>query len=242
MPNDHKRPLKKGLESHHRAELKVRRRVNGAAFSRGSGVWVGPRLLAACLLLTTAGLLRTFGGEDSAPGAGVGCPGLKDTTVLIIRHAEKPASGRELNAQGRLRAQAYAQYFKGFRIGSRASEPDYLMAAADSEGSERPRLTLEPLSLALGKKLDLRFKAKEDEKLAAELCSKPHGKCILICWHHGKIPALARDLGADPRKLLPDGAWPEREFSWILELRYDAEGRLIPQSTERLPGMPPPRT
>jgi phosphohistidine phosphatase SixA len=190
------------------------------------------------LLLAGGAPSRAFGdGTDAKQTADPGCSGLKDATVLIIRHAEKPEAGRDLTAKGRERAEAYAKYFRELKIDSKPVALDYLVATADSASSERPRLTLEPLSKALGMKLDLRFKAKEDAKLAAELRAKPHGKNILICWHHGKIPDLAKALGADPAKLLPNGTWPDAEFGWILVLRYDGDGRLLPEQTKRINGV-----
>ena len=108
------------------------------------------------------------------------------------------------------------------------------MAAADSSNSHRPRLTLEPLSQSLGLPLDIRYKNKESDQLAAELQSRPHGRHILICWHHGQIPALLQALGADPAKLLPGGKWPDDVFSWVIQLRYDEQGRLIFGETKRV--------
>jgi hypothetical protein len=191
-----------------------------------------------CLLLAGGAPWQTFGdGAAEARSADPGCGGLKDATVLIIRHAEKPDVGSELTAKGQQRAEEYAKYFRELKIDSRPVEPDYLAAAADSAASKRPRLTLEPLGKALGMTLDLRFKAKEDAKLAAELCAKPHGRNILICWHHGKIPDLVKALGADPAKILPNGTWPDGEFGWVLVLRYDGDGRLIPDQTKRINGL-----
>jgi hypothetical protein len=199
---------------------------------------MGPVRWAAVLCLLLGGApWRTFGdGTAVAQMADPGCGGLKDATVLIIRHAERPTVGSDLTAKGQQRAETYAKYFRELKIDSKVVEPDFLVAAADSAASQRPRLTLEPLSKALGMKLDLQFKAKEDAKLAAELCAKPHGKNILICWHHGKIPDLVKALGADPAKLMPNGTWPDEEFGWILVLRYDGDGRLIPDQTKRLNG------
>lgn len=159
---------------------------------------------------------------------------LSDVTILIIRHAEKPDSGFELSPTGTNRAEAYAKYFKGFTLDSRPSTPDYLFATADSAGSHRPRLTLEPLSKALGLRIDNRFKNKDFNSLVQDIRSKYHGKCILIAWHHGEIPALATALGADAAKLLPSGAWPTQTFNWVLELRYDHAGHLMPAETKRI--------
>jgi hypothetical protein len=164
----------------------------------------------------------------------LGSEALKNTSILIIRHAEKPASGRELTPTGQQRAEAYAQYFKNLTLDSQPSRPDCLIAAADSNNSQRPRLTLEPLSKALGMPLNLAFNDKQSQELVQELQSKPHGKVILICWRHGRIPTLVKQLGADPDKLIPGGKWPDDEYGWLLQLSYDQEGRLIPAKTKRL--------
>ena len=69
----------------------------------------GPRAaLIGFLVLSTpiqpqAGETGAFGGEA-----------LKNATILIIRHAEKPATGPELTPTGNQRAAAYAQYFHEF--------------------------------------------------------------------------------------------------------------------------------
>jgi broad specificity phosphatase PhoE len=155
-------------------------------------------------------------------------PGLRDATVLIIRHAEKPESGFELSPAGRKRAEAYTSYFRTNAFGGKSLKLDYLIATADSKNSHRPRLTIEPLGKALSLNVDSRFKNKQFQEMADDLKAKEHGKNILICWHHGEIPNLLQALGADPAKLLPEGKWPTEEFASVIELRFDPEGRLIP--------------
>jgi broad specificity phosphatase PhoE len=154
---------------------------------------------------------------------------LKSATILIIRHAEKPESGSGLSALGEMRAKAYVNYFKNF-----TNTPDglplkinYIFAAADSKASHRPRLTIEPTSRALGLAVDSRFKDKDFQKLANEIRARSHGQAILIAWHHGEIPALVRALGADPETVIPKAKWPDDVFGWAIELRYDADGRLV---------------
>lgn len=159
---------------------------------------------------------------------------LSDATILIIRHAEKPVVGPGLSAQGEVRARAYAHYFENYRLDSQPLLLDYLVAADDSEHSQRSRLTLEPLGQAIGLKPDLRFQARQPWELASELRSRSHGKTILICWHHREIPDLLRALGADPNRLLPQGEWPAQQFGWVLQLRYDHDGRLGRGSTKRI--------
>jgi hypothetical protein len=160
--------------------------------------------------------------------------GLKDAVVLVIRHAEKQESGEDLSPAGYQRAEAYVKYFGEFQVEGKPLKLDSLFASADSKSSRRPRVTLEPLSRALHLSIDTRFKDKQPELLADELKSKPHGKAILICWHHGKIPELIRALGGDPGALLPNGQWPEAEFGWVIELRYDGEGQLRPEQCRRI--------
>jgi hypothetical protein len=183
-----------------------------------------------------AGLFAVF--LFAAAGAGLAkdqaSDALRDAVILIIRHAEKPGEGRELSPPGEQRAAAYVQYFTNYTIDSKPLNLDCLIAAADSANSRRPRLTLEPLSKRLGLKIALPFKDKQYEEMAHDLQTTPHGKRILICWHHGKIPELAQALGADPGKLLPGGKWPDDEFGWVLELRYDHDGHLIPEQTKRI--------
>ena len=160
-------------------------------------------------------------------------PALRDTTIFIIRHAEKPKEGAALTPEGEKRALGYVEYFTNLKVKKQPVKVEHLFAAADSKNSARPRLTLDPLSRALNLPLDLRFEADDVKALAEELRTKDHGKCIVICWHHGPIPELLKELGVDPAQLLPDGEWPDNIFNWIIELRYDAEGKLIPKHSQR---------
>jgi hypothetical protein len=159
--------------------------------------------------------------------------GLADATVLIIRHAEKPDSGTGLSPAGEARAQAYVGYFQHLTLNGVAFRPDTLMATADSKNSARERLTLEPLSRALGIPIDLRFGNKDLAGLVHVLTSEAHGKSVLIAWHHGTLPQIIEALGGDPHAVLPDGYWPDNVFDAVVVLRYDHSGKFIPGS-ERL--------
>ncbi len=180
----------------------------------------------AALALSILTVCRTAPAEDA--------PGLKDAVVLVIRHGEKPESGNELSAEGVERAKAYVHYFETFQVDGKPLKLDGLFATHDSKNSSRPRLTLEPLGHALNLPVNCNFKNKEPETLAHELQSTPHGTNILICWHHEKIPDLLRDLGADPGTLLPGGEWPAHVYGWVIELRYDHQGRLEPAECKRI--------
>src|SRR3712207_3106003 len=73
--------------------------------------------------------------------------GVAPATVLLLRHAEKPADKRDphLSEAGRARAARLAAY-----IPETFGKPDALIVAADKPSSFRPRQTLEPLAAATG--------------------------------------------------------------------------------------------
>ena len=152
---------------------------------------------------------------------------LKSSVIIIIRHAEKPDVGDGLAPAGDARANAYVDYFKHFSVNSNAIHFDYLFAAKNTQESSRPKLTIKPLSKALGLEINTDFKDGEYAKLAEELhAGRYNNKNILVCWHHGMIPKLLDTLGADPHKLLPNGKWPEDAFGWVVCLEYDQKGAL----------------
>ena len=151
-------------------------------------------------------------------------PALAGTTILIVRHAEKPDSGPQLAPAGVQRAQAYATYFKGFAFDGKHLTPNYIYAAADSKSSDRPRLTCTPTANALNLQIDTRFADKQFAALANDLESTPHGKVVLICWHHGEIPSLVRALGVDPSTVFPAPKWPGDVFGWVVAIHYDKKG------------------
>ena len=159
-----------------------------------------------------------------------------NTTILIIRHAEKPepeSGDPGLSSAGQARAQAYRAYFKKYIFNSQPTKLDYLFAAADRHKSHRPRLTLEPLAQELGLTINSDYKYDDPEKLAAAILKKAKydDSRILICWEHKEMPNLIRALGVDPAKLLPQSIWPENIFGWTLQIAYDANGNLIPALT-----------
>jgi broad specificity phosphatase PhoE len=160
--------------------------------------------------------------------------GPKNSVVLIIRHAEDPANGHGLSPRGKERAEAYENYFQNFTVDGKRREPEAVLVAADSKQSHRPRLTVEPFAKAAKLPIDNRFANKQPADLAAELRANLQGKVILICWHHGQIPALLRALGAAPETLLPNGKWPKTVYDWVIMASFDENGRLIPASTRRI--------
>jgi len=168
----------------------------------------------------------------------------KTTNILMIRQGEKPDSGKGLTVSGQERAQAYVIYFQNHTVQSSQnaspSSPiklNYLFAAEDSSSSDRPELTIVPLSTAIGLSIDAKHKDKDYQKLADDILlnSKYDNSNILICWHHGEILDLAAALGVVANKL-PSGAnwpthWPGGEYGWLLQLCYDGNGSIIDLQT-----------
>jgi hypothetical protein len=77
--------------------------------------------------------------------------------------------------------------------------------------------TIAPLSQALGLAISHEIDDKDFAPLAAELLSgKYAGKVVLVAWHHGSLPGLARALGAVP----PYDSWPETQFDRVWRIDY----------------------
>ncbi len=136
--------------------------------------------------------------------------------VMIIRHAEKTgeANDSDLSKKGYERADALATVFP-----AHFPRPDFLIAAKRSKNSNRSVETITPLSKALHEEIESKFKDKEFSELAHELLTNPKyaGKTVLIAWHHGKLPELAKALGA---KDVPD-KWSDEVFNRVWELTFE---------------------
>ncbi|HYV98275.1 MAG TPA: phosphoglycerate mutase family protein [Gemmatimonadaceae bacterium] len=145
--------------------------------------------------------------------------------VLIIRHAEKPSDNNMsgLSPEGVARAKALARLFEsGPGRQNPLPKPDFVFAAKNSKVSHRSVETAKPLASALGVPVDSTFDDAQVEKLVSEL-SRPKydGKTVLVVWHQGSIPALARALGSDDA---PKG-WSDAIFDRVWEISYTASGK-----------------
>jgi broad specificity phosphatase PhoE len=142
--------------------------------------------------------------------------------ILVMRHAEKPDDDTDphLSPAGQARAEKLASY-----IPKTFGKPDFIFAAADSNKSERPRETVEPLSKATGIPIHDKIADKDYADLANELLTKQDlsGKQIIVCWHHEHIPKLMQALGAKAGDY-PD-PWDGKIFNLILKLDFPASGK-----------------
>ena len=148
----------------------------------------------------------------------VAADGALPKQVLIIRHAEKTGLKTDihLNPRGYQRAAALPRLFP-----SRFDTPQALFATHRSAHSNRPVETITPLAQALHLGIDDRFGEDDHKALAKTILSGAsyRGETILVCWHHGRIPALAAALGVKH----PPSPWPDGQYDRVWQIQYSGE-------------------
>jgi hypothetical protein len=147
-------------------------------------------------------------------------------TIMIIRHAEKPSSGKPhgvtedgttdkhaLTVTGWVRAGALAELFGSTRNGPPAGllRPDAVYAGlgGDSQGL-RPAQTVVPLAARLNLPVVTKFGRGEEQALATELNARTGAS--LVCWEHESISDIVKHLGSvDP---VPP-SWPGDRYDMV---------------------------
>ena len=150
--------------------------------------------------------------------------------VIIIRHAEKPDAGNELNLTGFERSSALVPFFQGSPPSANTSVPGNPFVSQfgpptviisqkpkKSTSSIRPEQTVMPLAHGLGLSIKQPFTRDETAALANLLLTSPkfNGKVVLVSWAHQAITALCADLGASNPP-----ATPEDRFDLIYRITY----------------------
>jgi hypothetical protein len=101
----------------------------------------------------------------------------------------------------------------------RFATPNFIFATEISKQSKRPVETVTPLSIALAEPINDRFTdaAADIKKMTNAILNEAAftGKVVLICWHHGKIPDIAKALGiARPPK------WDGKIFDRVWQITF----------------------
>jgi hypothetical protein len=150
--------------------------------------------------------------------------------------------GRHLSVQGSARAAALPSLFAvadpqlscelhhkenefvgGYRPiplkgkGGRFIPPNYIFATEKSKQSNRPVETVSPLAIALTLPINDGLTDKEPDitKMVNAILNDYPGKIILVCWHHGKIPDIAKALGVKkPPK------WDGKVFDRVWQITF----------------------
>lgn len=106
---------------------------------------------------------------------------------------------------------------------ARFSAPNFIFATQRSKNSNRPIETVTPLTTALN--LHINDGHEDTDEEIREMTNAIlndfafAGKIVLICWHHGKIPAIAKALRvAKPPK------WDAKVFDRVWQITY-AKGK-----------------
>ena len=159
-------------------------------------------------------------------------------TILVIRHAEKPAGDADpgLSPAGRKRADALPGLFTR---PDPFPTPDFVIAAARSKHSNRSAETVAPLAKALKIEVNAEFGDDDFARLAAALLADPRygGKTVLVCWHHGNIPELLQALGVGPKPRKVDDAVFDRVWVVTFDARGKAKLAVRPQALLPTDGM-----
>ena len=101
----------------------------------------------------------------------------------------------------------------------RFATPNFIFATQNSKHSKRPIETVTPLAIALNLPLNDGFADTDAEiaEMANAILNEFAfaGKVVLICWHHGKIPAVAKALGVSkPPK------WDGKVFDRVWQITF----------------------
>ena len=97
--------------------------------------------------------------------------------------------------------------------------PNFIFATEPSKHSNRPVETVTPSAIALNLFINDRFENTDVDikKMTNAVLNDPAftGKIVLICWHHGQIPDVAKALGvAKPPK------WDGKVFDRVWQITF----------------------
>ena len=170
---------------------------------------------AITMLALTASLALVMNTEESEM-AGQG------RTIIVLRHAEKEAgTDPVLTERGLKRAQEVA-----LLLGKCGA------TALISSEFKRTRLTLEPLAMALERKVET-IPAADTKQLVERCRTAADGSTLVICGHSNTVPALLKALGAEPSRLDAAAMIPDAEFGRLYILHLPpANATLTPMLTE----------
>ena len=122
--------------------------------------------------------------------------------------------------------------------GARFPTPQHLGAAQASKNSNRPAQTITPVAQALGLKIHAKHPVNDYAAVASDILKKHAGEIVLICWHHGKIPALALALGVPRQQVIQalGGAtkWPGSVFDWVWSIDWKSGSANLTVANQQL--------
>ena len=104
--------------------------------------------------------------------------------------------------------------------------PKFLFATLPDSSSHRPLETITPIGQALGVTPETPFDNNDYDKLAKEILKNP-GKyanhVVLIGWHHGKAPDLAKSFGVSAQQLQGWYPWNPLFFDLVFMITWSGD-------------------
>ncbi len=142
--------------------------------------------------------------------------------VVIIRHAEKPAVGRELSETGWERARSLPIFFKNNSIVAAYGDPVaiYGFSPQSNDGSIRGIQTVSFLAEQLRLTVNGNYTKTEYAKMVKKIMSNKdfEGKTVVICWQHSFLVRLALEFGA--KDLVPT-EWDDAIYNRAWVIRFN---------------------
>ncbi|KUJ82948.1 hypothetical protein AVO43_10395 [Microbulbifer sp. ZGT114] len=181
-------------------------------------IWGLPLLLVISSLLMTSELRAAQASDEM--------------TLVVVRHAEKPAEGLGLlTCQGLNRASLLPEYFR-----QNFSKPDFIFAPDPSvkateihgDGKRhdyvRPLLTIGPTAVYFQVPINTQIPYNDPGLLADTLLSKPYlGSTVYVAWEHMNIDLLVKILlrrfNSDAK--VPE--WPNSDYDTVFVFRIKGE-------------------
>ena len=147
-------------------------------------------------------------------------------TVVIIRHAEKPLKGKNLNCQGLNRSlKLPAVLYSKFGIPGSIYVPS--LDNNESTGHARMFQTVIPFAAKYNLKINSRYSEIDLAALAKDI--KKQKGIVLVVWQHTTIPSIVRALGVQGFNM----HWSDDDYDsiWIIhfqngiaKITFDKEG------------------
>jgi hypothetical protein len=153
-----------------------------------------------------------------------------ETTIVIVRHGEKPAQGLgQLSCMGLNRSLALAPVLLSrYGIPAAIYAPNPAVKKVDKGVSYsyiRPLATIEPLAIRAGLPVNLDWGITDTGRLAEALLARGEGTQV-VAWEHHLAGKLAKQLleasGGNPAEV-PD--WEDADFDSIYVIRVAGQDK-----------------
>lgn len=133
--------------------------------------------------------------------------------VILLRHAEKPATGDTLSPLGFQRSLELVSYFEsGAPFELKNPVAIYAQRSDKQHGSTRPVQTIAPLANAWQVPLYTTYSSDKYKELVDEISKQYNSGLVLICWSHEGLQDIATQFGV---KNAPD--WGSSyDLVWVI--------------------------